>query len=516
MNFRTLTRVLAGLVLACVWIGNAAAAAPTAGLEDSSVTTGHVTVGGKDIAYRAVAGHLVVDSDSGKPAVRVFYVAYFKTGVKDSEQRPLTFLYNGGPGAASVWLHMAAFGPHRVVLADHASTPAAPYRLVNNDYSLLDATDMVFIDAPGTGYSRLVGPKEGGDGKPAEIYGIDEDANVFAKFITGFLGKYERWNSPKILCGESYGTTRSVVLGRLLQQRYNVKLNGIVLISALLNFSTSVDNVRFTPGIDIAYPLALPTYAAAAWFHHRIANAPADLRELLDRAQRFAMTDYIRALNAGSGLDASARRSVAEQLSAYTGLPADYLMRMDLRVNGNQFRTKLLSGMGQTIGRLDARFAGPTMDDSDGAADPAASAMKDAVATAFNDYARRGLDYHSGLEYRVNYQGAQASWDWQHQPAGFGKHTRVIPNVMIDLADEMKYDPGLKIMFNMGYYDLATPYFATEYVIGHLAIPDSLRGNISYHLYASGHMIYASVPELDKLHHNIAQFITDVSRERPQ
>lgn len=509
-------------VFAMAWLavplGAVAADAPSKpALADSTVTNGEVTVGGKAIAYRAVAGHLVVKSDSDKPAARVFYVAYFKKGIKADEHRPVTFFYNGGPGAASVWLHMAAFGPHRVVLADHANTPAAPYRLVNNDYSLLDATDMVFIDAPDTGYSRLVTAKEGGDGTPAGVYGIDADANVFAKFIVDFLGTYERWNSPKLLCGESYGTTRSVVLGRLLQQRYNVKLNGIVLISALLNFTTSVDNARFTPGLDIAYPLALPTYAAAAWFHHRMGDSPADPRDVLEGAERFAMTDYVQALHAGSALDAATRSDVAAKLSHYTGLSVDYLLRMNLRVSGEQFRTRLLAASGQTIGRLDARFAAPSMQGGDGEAgfDPANAAMKDAVSTAFNDYVRRTLDYHSDLEYRINYPPIQAAWDWQHQPSGFGKHTRVIPNVMIDLADEMKYDPGLKIMFNMGYYDLATPYFAAEYVIRHLAVPDSIRGNIRYELYPSGHMIYSSVPELDKLHRNVAKFISDVSRMPP-
>lgn len=513
MNHPLLIRLLAGVTLACILPGTRAATAPAAVPTADSTTTGHVIVEGKDIAYRAVAGNIVVRNRDGKPAVRMFYVAYFKDGVKHDERRPLTFFYNGGPGAASMWLHMAAFGPHRVGLADNAHTPAAPYRLVNNDYSLLDATDMVFIDAPGAGYSRIITPQEGGGGKPGDIYGIDQDADVFARFITGFLGKYDRWNSPKLLCGESYGTTRSVVLGRLLQQKYNVKLNGIVLVSALLNFTTSVNNAKFTPGLDISYPLVLPTYAALAWYHGKVPDAPRDLPGFLAGVERYAMTDYAQALVQGARLDDASRRAVAERLHGYTGLPVDYLLAANLRVDGDQFRQQLLRGRGDTIGRLDGRFAGPSMDVLSGSAgyDPAGAAMKGAVATAFNDYVRRRLDYRTALTYRANNPAAAASWDWQHQPPGFGKHTRVIPNVMIDLANEMKYDPGLKVMFNMGYYDLATPYFAADYVIHHLPIPDSLRDNISYHTYPSGHMIYSTVPVLKVLHQNISRFIGDVT-----
>ena len=495
---------------------DAAASSTTPVKDQQSVTYGSVSVEGHRIEYKAVAGTIVLHGtgdDEDTPTASLFYVAYMKKGA-DASRRPVTFLYNGGPGSASVWLHMGAFGPRRVDTMDHTHTPAAPYRLVNNDYSLLDASDLVFIDAPGTGFSRLIAQAKGKDKREAlmkkrakQFYGVDGDGQAFAQFITRFLSKYGRWNSPKYLFGESYGTTRSAVLSNILTNQDSVDLNGVILLSQVLAFNDLPDGIHNNPGVDQAYFLALPTFAATAWYHHKLPNQPQALEPFLAKVQAFAMGDYAEALREGSNLDSQRKQAIAEQLHQYTGLPTAYWLKADLRVSGGMFEHKLLGAEGDTTGRLDARFAGPSMDPMGKSAeyDPQSSAISSAYVSTFNDYVRSSLKFGMGKHYRL-FAGF-SEWNFKHRAPGSRSALGLSTNVMPDLAAAMKADPNLKVMMNGGYFDLATPYYAAEYELSHLPIQQRLHKNISVHLYQSGHMVYAHVPSLKKLHDNVARFI---------
>ncbi len=491
----------------------------------SSITTGSVTVEGKPISYQAEAGTLVLDgtgADEGKPQVAMSYVAYFKQGA-DASKRPITFIYNGGPGSSTVWLHMGAWGPKRVVTNDDTHTPAAPYQLVNNDYSLLDASDLVFIDMPGTGFGRLLSQGKDDAARARshkelakKYWGVDADAEAFANFITQFISGHHRWNSPKYLFGESYGTTRSAVLSNLLQSRYDVDLNGVMLLSQILNFSLSIDGSDANPGIDMPYVLALPTYAATAWYHHKLPKFEGNaLAPLLKEVAAFATTDYEQALSAGSLLDANRKQAIAAKLHDYTGLPVDYLMKANLRVTGGMFEQELQSGTDITTGRLDTRFSGPSMDPlaKTRAYDPQSAAISSAYVSAFNDYVRRDLKFGDGMRFRPSVYGAEDfHWDREHKAPGM-RFSRGALNVMPDLAAAMKYNPDLKVKLFGGFYDLATPYYTAIYEMQHLPIPDSLRQNISYAFFPSGHMVYAHIPSLKKLHDDAAAFIDSTSHQ---
>ena len=491
----------------------------------SSITHGSVTVEGKPISYQAEAGTLVLDgsgADEGKPQVAMSYVAYFKQGA-DASKRPITFIYNGGPGSSTVWLHMGAWGPRRVVTSDDTHTPAAPYQLVNNDYSLLDASDLVFIDMPGTGFGRLLSQGKDDAARARshkelakKYWGVDADAEAFANFITQFISGHHRWNSPKYLFGESYGTTRSAVLSNLLQSRYDVDLNGVMLLSQILNFSLSIDGSDANPGIDMPYVLALPTYAATAWYHHGLPKYEGKpLAPLLKEVARFATTDYEQALSAGSLLDANRKQAIAAKLHDYIGLPVDYLMKANLRVTGGMFEQQLQGSTDTTTGRLDTRFSGPSMDPlaKTRAYDPQSAAISSAYVSAFNDYVRRDLKFGDGMKFRPSVYGAEDfHWDREHKAPGM-RFSRGALNVMPDLAAAMKYNPNLKVKLFGGFYDLATPYYTAIYEMQHLPIPDSLRQNISYAFFPSGHMVYAHLPSLKKLHDDAAAFIDSTSNQ---
>jgi len=509
----------------------AASAAPDKGVlfsPESAASEGSVVVEGRRIDYRAIAGTIVVhpkgwddasareapapktgddkglgDKANPKAEASMFYVAYFKKAAP-GEARPITFLYNGGPGSSTVWLHMGAFGPRRVVTLDNSHTPSAPYNLIENAYSLLDVSDLVFIDAPGTGFSRIAGAD-----KEKAFYGIDPDAYAFGEFIMGFLGKYGRWNSPKYLFGESYGTPRSAILVNSLETAHDVDFNGVILLSQILNFDLSVDGPTLNPGTDEAYITALPTYAATAWYHDRLpGQKPADLEAFLKDVEQFADTDYTLALQAGSELDPARREAVAERLAAYTGLPVAYILKSDLRIEGGAFSKTLQDASGLTTGRLDTRFSGPDIDPLQKEADydPQSAAISSAYVSAFNDYVRKTLGFGAGKIYRPEIDVGK-DWNSDHSPPGIPFPARGVLNVMPDLAYAMKYNPGLKIMVNGGYYDLATPFYEGWYEMHHLQIPASLRGNIEYHYYPSGHMVYAHEPSLKALHDNVAAFI---------
>ncbi|HKT28381.1 S10 family peptidase [Dyella sp.] len=510
------------IALAALLLGNAAAAdkkdktpdepKPEAALlhPQASTSEGSVSVEGKHIAYKAVAGTIVLHGKGDKenePTVSMFYAAYFKKG-DDASGRPITFIYNGGPGSATVWLHMGAFGPRRVVTKDDSHTPAAPYQLVNNDYSLLDASDLVFIDAPGDGFSRLVANDPDASKRAdqmkdrrKEIYSVDGDGRAFAQFIVQFLSRYGRWNSPKYLFGESYGTTRSAVLANDLENENSVDLNGVILLSQILNFDTSIDGADQNPGVDLPYELGLPTFAATAYYHHKLPQQPAALEPFLQEVEQFALGDYTQALMQGSRLDDARKQAIAEKLHQYTGLPVAYLLKADLRVTGGMFEHELLADSADTAGRLDSRFAGPSLDplSKEAEYDPQSSAISSAYIAAFNDYVRKDLKFGQDQVYRefadVN------DWDFKHNG-----HDGAV-NVMPDLAKAMKTNPDLKVFLNGGYYDLATPFYAADYEMHHMPIQPALMNNISYAWYPSGHMVYAHEASLKLLHDNVARFI---------
>jgi carboxypeptidase C (cathepsin A) len=486
-----------------------------------STTTGTVTVEGNNVSYQAVAGTLVVhpagyddvskttnpeaDATPDKNTTAeasMFYVAYFRRGA-DPGTRPITFVYNGGPGSSTVWLHMGAFGPKRVVTVDNAHTPAAPYQLVNNDYSLLDASDLVFIDAPGTGFSRIAGKD-----KQKAFYGVDPDAHAFASFIVSFLSKYGRWNSPKYLFGESYGTPRSAVLINELETDRDVDFNGVILLSQILNFDLSIDGPSTNPGMDLPYEIALPTYAATAWYHHKLPHQPKDLVPFLHQVEHFAMNDYMVALARGASLPPAQRQAIANTLHDYTGLPLWYILKANLRIDGGEFEKTLESDSDMTTGRLDTRFSGPTMDplSEDSAYDPQSAAISSAYVSAFNDYVRKTLDYGQNMVYKPEIDVFKY-WSFKHKQPGMPFAFPGATNVMPDLASAMKYNPDLHVLLNGGYFDLATPYYEGWYEMHHLPIPAKLQNNIQYRYYQSGHMVYAHVAALKELHDNVAAFI---------
>ncbi|MDE1987619.1 MAG: peptidase S10 [Alphaproteobacteria bacterium] len=535
---KTVTLWVAGTLVAASVLGTACLAAPdkssdTAKAPDKAgffqpeevKTAGSVQIGSNTVSYEAVAGTLVVhpagwddaapkstDAKDSKDVAgeknpdaeaSMFYVAYFRKDASPAT-RPITFVFNGGPGSSTVWLHMGAFGPRRVITSNDSHTPAAPYKLVDNEYSLLDASDLVFIDAPGTGFSRIAGKD-----KEKDFYGVDPDAHAFATFITQFLSKYGRWNSPKYLFGESYGTPRAAVLVNELETQDDVDFNGVMLLSQILNYDLSIGGPESNPGVDLPYELALPTFAATAWYHHKLpGERPTDLVAFLDQVEQFAMNDYAHALEAGTALTADQRSAIADKLHQYTGLPVAYILKANLRIDGGEFEQNLQDDADLTTGRLDSRFSGPTLDplSKNAEYDPQSAAISSAYVSAFNSYVRTQLKYGMNQTYNPEIRLFQW-WSFKHKQPGAQRDFDMRLNVMPDLATAMKYNPNLKIMLNGGYFDLATPFFQGWYEMHHLPIPPDLANNIEYHYYQSGHMVYANEESLKQLHDNAVAFI---------
>ena len=492
--------------------------------DEASLTTGTLTIHGKALSYGAEAGILVVyvkdpmDRDPPPPGDKspltvdkpppvepeagMSYYAYF-LGKEPNPARPITFIYNGGPGSSTIWLHMGAFGPKRVVTLEDTHMPGAPYRLVDNDTSLLPESDLVFIDAPSTGFGHLRGAD-----KEKAFWGVDQDARAFANFIEQFLSRHGRWNSPKYLFGESYGTVRSAVLASVLQRDKAIDLNGVILLSQILSYDDSADGADFNPSVDQPYALALPTYAATAWYHKRLPNQPAQLEPFIKEVEDFALGEYLSALAQGSALPPERRAAIVEKLHAYTGLPADLIVRADLRITGGVFEQHLLND--RTAGRIDTRFSGPTIDllAKEAAYDPQAAAISSAFVSTFNDYVRRDLKFGDGKTFKPNnYAGIGDNWDTQHQPPGAPSKLSISVNVMPDLAYVMKANPQLKVQLNGGYFDLATLYFAAEFELKHLQVPPDVAKNLEFRRYQSGHMVYLHEASRIELHDNVADFM---------
>lgn len=485
--------------------GKAKASAPAA---KSSITHGRVTVEGNRINYDAKAGTLILKNKDGKPIASMSYVAYFKADVKNPGTRPITFFYNGGPGSSTIWLHMLGFGPKIVRVGNGELTPPAPYQFENNSNSLLDATDMVFVDAPGTGFGRVIGKDKGGAGTPKDVYGIDEDAHAFSQFITQFITDNNRWTSPKFLFGESYGTIRSAVLSNVLETEDTVGLNGVVLLSSILNWSISVDLADLNPGINISYAMGLPSYAATAWYHHKLPDQPKELGPFLKKVEQFATGPYISALHQGDQIDPAAKRKIAEQMHEYTGLPVDYILKANLKVTGGQFAHELLGADSEVTGRLDSRYSGPMLNPmgSEAGYDPLNSAIGAPTVAEFNSYVRNTLKFGKDMTYKPEINVFKY-WDFKHQPPGAPFPLPFTPNVMPDLASAMTHNPNLKVMLAGGYFDLGTPYYGAIYDMHQLPMTSQLKKNVSYAFFPSGHMVYLDPASHKSLHDKVAKFI---------
>src|SRR5665213_447401 len=464
------------------------------------VLTRHTAmIGGKRIDYDAVVGNIILRDTADQPTAEIYYTAYTQRGVTDNTRRPIMFAYNGGPGSSSVWVHMGLLGPRRVDIPDTTHTAPPPYHLVDNQYSMLDKADLVFIDPVGTGFSKPLGK-----GKGKDFWGVDKDANSLGEFVSRYLSEAGRWNSPRYIMGESYGTTRSAALAAVLQNRYHIDLNGVILLSSVLDFQT----ITFDAGNDEPFIMYLPSYAAVAWYHNALSNRPAELRPFLKEVEHFATTDYAQALLAGGNLSSADRAKVLDKLVQYTGLSRAYIDKANLRVNAGQFEKELLREHGLTVGRLDARFTGETGDPLSEEADydPQSSDISSAYVSLFNQYLHEDLNYGRDKLYAMS--GRVNPWDWKHGPsAGWPGHT----NVAVDLAQALSVNPRLHVLLNSGLYDLATPYFAAEWTMDHMGIPARVRSQITEAEYMSGHMIYVNVPALAQFKSNVAAFIDRTS-----
>ena len=472
--------------------------------ERNSVTQHALALHGQTIHYTATAGTLIIRNEQDKPYGSVFYVAYTEDGA-EPKTRPVTFLYNGGPGSSTIWLHMGSFGPVRIETDSPKATAPAPYRLVPNQYSLLDTTDLVFIDAVGTGFSKPVGRATLKD-----FFGVDQDVLAFNRFIARYITVNRRWNSPKFLYGESYGTTRSAALSYSLEKS-GIALNGVVLMSSILNFN------EHAPGLDNDYMNNLPSYAAIAWYHDRLANKPADLKSFLDQVRVYARGPYAEALAQGQNLSATEEDQVAQKLGQMTGLSVRYLKEANLRVSASDFRKQLLRDDRRTLGRYDARFEGTDMNAIGEVPtyDPSSTGITGAFVAAFHDYLAGELKYTSEDAYKVNGRGPNFKWDWQHTPPDgtSDRGRQQVPDVALDLGAAMRQNPHLKLFSVNGYFDLATPFFQTEYDISHMELDPTLQQNIRFGYYPSGHMIYLNADALKQLKGDLSQFYSSAVQQ---
>jgi carboxypeptidase C (cathepsin A) len=471
--------------------------------EESSVTEHSIRIGDQTINYKVTASTTLLKDDKGEPTALIYSTAYTRSDVKDLSQRPIAFIYNGGPGSASLWLHMGAFGPRRVVTDNATSTPPAPYKLVDNSESLLDKTDMVFIDPVGTGFSHAVGKAQDKD-----FWGVDQDVRSLAQFIVTYVSRNSRWNSPKFLIGESYGTFRSVALGNYLQSADGMYINGIVLISSVIDAST----LSFSAGDDRSYIFYLPTFAATAWYYKLVKDAPADLAIFVDSARQFAGGEYAAALMKGTDLTPAETQEIAKKVAAFTGLSEDYVIKADLRVSLSQFDAELERSRGLVVGRYDSRYSGDTYDllTEHSEFDPSYTAVVGAFTAAFNGYVRDDLKFGQDKTYKVLPSEPGRNWDWKHNQ-GSGLFPNA-PNVGGDMIRELIDNPHLDIEIENGYFDSATPFYATEYTIGHLLLPANARKQIDLKYYTSGHMIYLHDEDRVKLKSNIAALIDNATK----
>lgn len=474
--------------------------------KDNLIESKHsARIGGKTIKYTVTTGTIVLkeevndkekDAEVEKPRAQIFFTAYAKDGVKDKTKRPITFSFNGGPGSSSVWLHMGVLGPRRVVLTNDGEMPKPPFQLTDNQFSIFDETDLVFIDPMSTGFSR---PVEGEKSK--EWHTFTKDIQSVGDFIRLYTTRYNRWLSPKFLAGESYGTTRAAGLSGYLQDRHGMTLNGLMLISAVLDFTT----IDFNLNNDLPYILFLPAYTATAWYHGKL-GFKAPLKTILKEAEEFAKGEYAAALLKGASLTPEERENIVEKLSRYTGISQEFIRRSNLRIQDRHFFKELLRERGKTVGRLDSRFTGI---DRIGVTespefDPLFAQVNGPYTAAFNEYIRSELKFETDLPYEILSEKVWMNWSYSYFQNQY-------VNVAETLRAAMTFNKYLKVFVANGYYDLGTPYFATEYTFDHLGLDESLRKNISMGYYDAGHMMYVHLPSLKAMKKDLAKFIRDAS-----
>ncbi len=469
--------------------------------EKTSVTHHVAATHAGAMKYTATAGTLTIRDDDAKPIASVFYVAYTADGVKDYKRRPVTFFYNGGPGSSTLWLHMGSFAPERVQTAGPEYIKPAPYPFGPNPETLLDKTDMIFVDAIGTGYSRALGDRHDKD-----FWGVDQDADGFARAIMRYVTKNARWQSPKFIFGESYGTTRSGALSYMLQDR-GMALNGVIILSSILNYG-----IR-QPGFDQVYISYLPSFAATAWYHHKVPNPPADVATFVEQAREWAAGPYAQALAQGSTLDPATRDKIAQQMAAFTGLSPQFIIAANLRIDLARFQKELLRDQRLTIGRYDSRYTGI---DADAAGerpeyDASDTAISGAFIASFNDYLARDLGYKTDMPYRVSAYGLDGfKWDFTHKAPGGGRGEQTSPDVAVDISAAMRTNPYLHLLSLNGYYDMATPFFGTEYDLHHMGLDPAQAQNVEFRYYPSGHMAYLNPDALRMMHRDLAAFYDQV------
>jgi len=478
-----------------------APAGPAADKKDSSpadtvpvVTQHQITIDGRPLRYSVTTGKLPLKNETGETEAWIFFMAYTAERGGGPETRPLTFSFNGGPGSSSVWLHLGALGPRRVKMLEEGGMPAPPYQLVDNPYTWLDRTDLVFIDPVGTGFSRATKPELG-----KKFWGVQGDVESVGEFIRLYLTRYGRWASPLFLVGESYGTTRAAGLSGYLVERSGIAFNGILLVSSILNFETA----DFARGNELPYSLFLPTYTATAWYHKKLPPdlQGQDLHVALEEVEKWAGDGYPRVLARGDRLSAADRAEAIERLARYTGLSKSYIDQANLRVDIQHFTKELLRSERRTVGRLDSRFKG--IDESAVSEtpdfDPSLAAIRPPYTAAFNHYVRSELGYKSDVPYHI-LGGGIGQWDWGSARAGF-------PDVSGALRGAFAKNPAMKLFIASGHYDLATPYFATQYTLDHLGLEPEERGRVTTREYEAGHMMYIHTGELAKLKRDVAEFM---------
>ncbi len=469
--------------------------------ETNSVTKHDWSEGGRTVHYTATAGNLLIRDEQDKANGSIFYVAYTEDGV-DAKTRPVTFFYNGGPGSATIWLHMGSLGPVRVVTQSPEATGPAPFEWIQNPQSLIDKSDLVFIDAPLCGFSRAVGK-----GTAKDFAGTDQDIHAFEKFIVRYITVNQRWNSPKFLFGESYGTTRSAGLVAALQND-GIEFNGVTLLSSILNYN------RRAPGLDYESIGYLPSYAAIA-YHYKKVKTTLSIAEWVQQARLFARGPYTEALQQGDKLPAAEFDAMAAKVAAITGLSVEYVKESKLRISATRFRKELLRGDERILGRYDARFMGwdPESAGENPGYDPSDTGISGVYVGAFHDYIQKELKYMSQEPYYLSGPGLNQVWDFKHRPAGAmggggggrgGEQNQ--PDVAVDLSDAMRKNPHLHVFSANGYFDLATPFFSTEYDLSHMDLPANLVGNVQFGYYPAGHMVYLNVEALKELKADMVKF----------
>lgn len=465
--------------------------------EEAPVVTKHTArIGGKQVSYTVSTGFMPIkNAVSGETEARIFYMAYTMDNAGSNRTRPLMFSFNGGPGSASVWLHLGALGPKRVKMLDDGLMPPPPYELVENEHSWLDLTDMVFIDPVGTGYSRAAKPE-----LASKFFSVNGDIDSIGEFIRLYLGRNERWSSPLFLVGESYGTTRAAGLSNHLFEK-GIGLNGVALVSMVTNFQS----IRFAQNNDVPLVMILPSYAATAWYHKKLSPElqRQDLQSVLRQAEKFAIEEYAPAMLRLEALSPQEKSALIAKFSSFTGLSTSFVEQNNLRVDLSEFNKELLRDRRLTTGRLDSRFIGNDRDASGNSPefDPSMTAIRTPYTATFNDYVRRDLGYRSDVEYYILGGGITSPWNWNVNN-GYADTTQ-------SLSSAMRKNPYMKVFLASGYYDMATPYFAADYTVASMGLEPQLRRNFTTSYYEAGHMMYIEKTSLKKLKDDISVFINN-------